>query len=363
MVISKNRIYQGVRPLGRPLLYIALLIPLGLVGCNGKGQSKAPQADGEGKPVLVRVAPAQIMNLQEVETYSGLVQPFEEYQICPGLAGRIKRVLVDVGAPVRKGQLLVEMDPTKLLTLKTQYNTLLRDYERLDTLYRIGSISKQQHDQMQSQVEVMREQVANLEENIRLTSPIDGVVTGRYFNGGELFSMAPTPASAGRAAILTVMQLNPVKVRFSAPEEFYGRIAPQMPVSMTLSAYKGREFSGRIYRKSPTLSPVAHTFDVEVTAPNGDGALKPGMYTQVDISFGHIARAMVPDLAVQHQRGTNTRFVYIVEGDSVRQVVVKTGERYKGFIEIREGLSGHERVVTSGIKQLQDGSRIEIVNE
>ncbi|PIE83910.1 MAG: efflux transporter periplasmic adaptor subunit [Bacteroidia bacterium] len=341
---------------------LMMIVPFALAGCGGGKQAeKAAEAEAESKALRVKTYRAMRRVLDVSKSFSGLVAPFREDQVSPGMAGRIKRVLVDVGDRVKAGQRLVEMDPTQLLSQQTQLATLRVDFVRLDTLYKVGSVSQQQHDQMASQLRVMEQQVRNLTENTHIDAPISGVVTGRYYNQGELYGMAPTPASNGRAAILTVMQVDPVKVKINLSEELYPAVRGAQPVEVTLSTYPGKRFAATIYRKSPTVNPMSHSFDVEVQVPNAEGLLRPGMYANAKLSFGEREMVLVPDLAVQHQRGTNQRYVYVVEDGLARRVEVELGRRVDRHIVIEKGLRGDEEVIYTGLRELKDGARVEVV--
>lgn len=345
-----------------PLLLSVFLFPLILSGCGSSQSGGAGNVDSDS--LVYRVVCGQVRRamVENLEGYTANVRAFEENHISAGVAGRIQRLRVDVGDKVHRGQVLVEMDPTQLLQQRAQLATLEKDYKRIDTLYKVGSISRQQYDQIKTQYEVTKAAVDNLARNTILTSPINGVVTGRYYNEGELYTMAPTPASAGRSAIISVMQVNPVKVVFNAPEEFYARIKPKQPVRIRLDAYGDREFIGNVYRIAPNIDPISHTFFVEVSVQNDDGALRPGMFARAYVDFGKIERVLVPDLAVQQQRGSAERYLYVVANGMVRRVTVQVGARHDDAIEVLSGLEGDEQVVLSGFRQLKDGARVECVN-
>lgn len=341
---------------------ILFTLPLYLSSCGGLGGEKGSRSDSQDS-VARRVVcgQAEIAEIQSLEGYTASVRAFEENHISAGLAGRIQRILVDVGDRVAVGQKLVEMDATQLLQQRAQLATLEKDYQRLDTLYKVGSISRQQYDQIKTQYEVTKSAVDNLARNTYLTSPINGVVTGRYYNAGELYTMAPSPASGGRAAIVSVMQINPIKVIFSAPEEFYPKISLRQEVIITLDAYPNREFKGRVYRIAPNIDAMSHTFNVEVTVDNGAGTLRPGMFARAYLDFGTASRVLVPDLAVQQQRGSNERYVFVIKDGRAHRTTIQPGARREDKIEVLKGLKGHEQVVMSGFRQLKDGSLVECV--
>ena len=339
---------------------------LGLVGIgflfllNACGSAEQTKETGEAERLNVRVELSSTMRLQDNETFSGTVEAFEQNQVSPAMAGRIDKVFVEVGDRVVAGQQLVQMDETQLLTARAQMLTLERDFSRLDTLKRLGSATQQQYDQMKTQLEVSRATVANLQKNTRLLSPISGIVTGRYSYAGELFAMSPTPESNGRAAIVTVMQVNPVKVLINLPEGRLGSVRVGQKAKVALDAYPEREFVGEVYRVAPTVHALSHTAQVEIKVPNNDLAIKPGMFARVLLSFGEVNRVVVPDLAVVRQRGTNDRAVYIATQGTARRVLVKLGNRVEDKVEILDGLSANDSVIVTGLRFLQDGHLIQV---
>ena len=339
---------------------------LGLVGIgflfllNACGSAEQTKETGEAERLNVRVELSSTMRLQDNETFSGTVEAFEQNQVSPAMAGRIDKIFVEVGDRVVAGQQLVQMDETQLLTARAQMLTLERDFSRLDTLKRLGSATQQQYDQMKTQLEVSRATVANLQKNTRLLSPISGIVTGRYYYAGELFAMSPTPESNGRAAIVTVMQVNPVKVLINLPEGRLGSVRVGQKAKVALDAYPEREFVGVVYRVAPTVHALSHTAQVEIKVPNNDLAIKPGMFARVLLSFGEVNRVVVPDLAVVRQRGTNDRAVYVATQGTARRVLVKLGNRVEDKVEILDGLSANDSVIVTGLRFLQDGHLIQV---
>ncbi len=344
--------------------YLLALLAAGLfsllVACNSRTPQQTPTEVEQA--LEVRVAPTTSARVQDTETFSASVNAFEVNHVCPAIAGRIDAVLVDVGDLVSEGQKLVQMDETQLLTARAQLVSLERDFARLDTLRTLGSVTQQQYDQLHTQVEVSRAQVANLQKNTRLTAPIAGIVTGRYFHPGELFTMSPTPESAGRSAIVTIMQMNPVKVKFNLPEGRLGALKVGQAVDVTLDAYPNEHFQGTIYRLAPTVHALSHTLEVEVKVPNPQLRLKPGMFARINLSFGEVDRLLVPDLAIVQQRGTNDRAVFLaVQGKALRKVV-KLGNRQGDKVEILGGLNLADSVITTGLRFLQDGHPIRVVH-
>lgn len=355
------------RKIKRALLsFGTAVVLLSAAACGGRRDEDSgstvlvAQRDTVAKPV--ETAFATIDTVTALESYSGQVMAFEENSITAGIAARIQSLKVDVGDRVYKGQVLVQMDPTTLLQQRAQLATLERDFRRIDTLRKVGSVSQQQYDQLKTQYEVTKAAVENLARNTTLSSPINGVVTGRYANEGELFTMVPSAAAGGKVAILTVMQIDPVKVIFNAPEVYYPRLKEGQKVVVTVDAYGDQPFEGRIFRIAPSIDAMTHTFVTEVTVPNGSGKIRPGMFARAHVDFGRHARVLVPDLAVNEQRGSDDKYVFSVEHGKAKRIVVTTGKHFNDKIEVLSGLRGGEEVVITGAAVLRAGSPVEVVN-
>jgi multidrug efflux pump subunit AcrA (membrane-fusion protein) len=124
-----------------------------------------------------------------------------------------------------------------------------------------------------------------MEVNTLLKAPFAGIVTGKYFEDGEIFSGTPTTQS-GRSAVVTVMQVNPLKVNVSISEQYYPLIYKGMKTTIVADVYKNETFTGSVYRISPTISPATRSFNIEIELPNRNDLLKPGMFVRVAMNLG-----------------------------------------------------------------------------
>jgi len=162
--------------------------------------------------IPVRVENTAMHTVDNTLEFTGIVQAYEEAHIAPAVPARINRILVDVGDRVRKGQLLVEMDNTQLFQAQVQLDNLKTELQRLDTLLKAGAVTQQAYDQMKTQYEVAKSNIENLATHTQVRSTLDGVVTGRYFSNGEMFTGTPGPV--GKPAIVSINQIRPVKTRY-----------------------------------------------------------------------------------------------------------------------------------------------------
>ena len=313
-----------------------------LASCGG---SKQDETTTDELP-LVRVATVIKEPVDQLTELTGNIEAFRVNHIVPTIPGRIDNVLVEVGNRVSRGQLLVQMDRTNLVQARLQLENAERELGRITELHGVGGVTQQQVDQLTSQVDVLRETVRNLTENTNLLSPIDGIVTARFFDAKNIF--------AGAQPILTVMQLTPVKIMISIPEMHFPRVRRGMEVRVRLDTYPGRDFTGRINIIYPTIDQLSRTFRAEVTIANADMAIRPGMFARVELNFGAIEHVVIPDVAVMRQTGTNTRFVFVVENGVAHRREVQLGRLVGSQFEVFSGIEAGEQIVVAGQSRLLD---------
>lgn len=340
---------------GLDVINYALLLGLIFsVGCNSKKEATEVE-----KAPVVKVETVTLHEVNLDEEINGNVEAFEVANIAPQIAGRIEKIYFEVGDHVSKGQKIVDMDSLQYLQTKIQLQNIEKDSPRMKALHEAGAISDQQYDQHQTNLDVTKTALKNLHNNISIYSPVNGVVTGKYFEDRELFIMSPN--SSGDVAIVTVMQINPVKVLVNISETFYPMIRLGMRADVKLDLYPNKEFEGRVYRIHPTIDPLTRTFVVEVEVPNAKEELKPGMFARVNLNLGHAERILVDDVAVMKQAGSNDRYVYVIESGVAIRKNVKIGRRIENKLEIISGLKPGEVVVKAGQSRLQTNIKVEII--
>ncbi len=338
---------------------LAALVVLSAVGCGGQKAQKQAEADAAAaeaaKKPLVRVQTAAMETVAQIEEFSGTILPFTENNISPSMGLRIEAIRADVGDRVSKGQVLVELDRSSLLQSQVQLENLKTDLERYQTLYAAGGVAKQALDQMATQTEAAQVAYDNLLDNTILRSPVTGTVTARNYDPGDLYgSMGP---------ILTVMQIDRVKVQVNISEAFFPQVKTGMPVELHLDVYPGEVFGGRVSLIYPAVDPATRTFTTEITIPNGDGKLRPGMFCRVALNFGDAEQVTIPDVAVQKQAGTNERFGFVVENGRAVRHTFGVGRQVGSRVVILSGLSAGEQVVIAGGQKLLDGTEVEVTRE
>lgn len=340
----------------RNVLILAGLILISVAGCQSRSQEEIK----ERSATIIQVAPISIQTISNDLDFTGVVQPFEEAHIAPATPGRIDRILVDVGDQVSRGQLLVQMDRTQLFQAQVQLETLKADLNRLDTLLQMGAVTQQNFDQMKAQYDVAKANYDNLASHTEIRATIPGVITGRYNSAGELFTMTPGPA--GKPAIVSIMQIRPVKITIGVSEIYFPRLKTGQTTQIVTDLFPGRVFEGKVHKIYPTIDRASGTFKVELLVDNADLSLRPGMFARVALNLGETQALLVPALSVLKQVGSNERYVFVVEdGISIRKTV-QPGRNIGDMQEILSGLEPGETLVVSGQHNLIHQGKVEIVN-
>jgi RND family efflux transporter MFP subunit len=269
---------------------------------------------------------------------------------------------VEVGDRVAKGDILAIMDQTQLHQAQIQLKNAETDFNRFDTLQKVGGIARQQYDQIKAAYDIAKSNVQFLSENTRLRAPFSGVVSGKYFENGELYSGAPN--ATGKAAIVSLVQLNPLKVMVSVSEQYFPQIKKGMEAIILCDIYPGKIFTGKVFRIYPTIDASTRTFMVEVETPNRDELLRPGMFTRVSFELDKVEALLVPALSILKVQGSDERYLFIVENGKAKRISIKPGQRIDDDVEvISNQLKTGDQIVIFGQTRLMDGTPVTVISE
>jgi RND family efflux transporter MFP subunit len=310
----------------------------------------------------------------------------EASAVAPQAAGQVVATPVDVGASVRRGDVIVRLQPDDSeLRLREAEAALrrsdaaLRQAEernalaqanaaRYLTLVETGDVSKTVADQArteaatgaaavataQAEVEQQRARLALARKavaDVVVRAPFDGFVSERPVAVGE--HVTPT------TTIARVLKIDPVKLQLRVPGIEAARIGTGLEVVARVDAYPDRRFTGRITAVNPAIEAASRAFTVEVSVSNADRLLKPGMFATAEIQTASAEDAtFVPAAAVLADANTNSRRVFVLENGVARLRVVQVAEEQQGQVRIVSGLKAGEIVATSGLAELFDGAPV-----
>lgn len=354
---------------------------------SAKGQQQGRRQ--RERAVSVQVAKVKIGEVEEKLSFVGSLMANASVMVAPKIAGRVERLLVDVGDWVEGGQLLgrLEMEELKQevreaeasfkvveATLKgkeAELRDLERKLERTKILFKKNFIAREEVDTVETrvlaaaaQVELTKAQMAQMKarldnSRIRLKyaeviSPFAGYVGKRFVDRGALVNSS--------SPLVMIVDISRVKVVVSVVEKDYRKISPGQLSSITVDAYPGRRFEGKVARMAPVLNQETRTGEVEIELSNPGAVLKPGMFARVEVGVqSRRGVLLVPEGArVKTAEGYG---LFKVQGDGLRVklVAVKTGLRHKEWVEVEGPLKPGDQIVTLGSNLLRDGQRVRLV--
>lgn len=394
-------------------LAILLIATLTFASCS-KTSGKAVNASTP-RTVAVKAFPVEQKQIRRNVESVGSLFALDEVTVSSEVEGRVEQVLVDVGDHVSSGQTIVKVVPTELqLTLDQQKASLqqararlgisengedLKDvknapevkkaaadladaeqkYVRAKQLLEQGLLPKQSYDEAESRnnaaraaydlavqtVENLRGQLAQSkaatslaqkkvgDSNIR--APFAGQVKERSVTQGQYLKVQ-TP-------VMVIVNVDPMRVRLKVPEKMAAWVKTGQEVSITVEAYQGRTFTGKITRINPSVDQQTRAFEVEALIDNKENLLKPGFFVKATIPSNYVVDALfVPQDALLYVYGVYK--VFVIDGNTVREREVKLGERSGDEVEIVEGLKQGERIAisTKSGQELKEGTSIDVGN-
>lgn len=332
----------------------ALLLAASTITLLSCGPRK--QATTEVKEVIPNVKTTVTAN-QKVSvdnTYSVTLQAYAVNNIAPQTAGRIVSIKAEIGDNVRKGQALAEMERTNLDQAELQLKNAESELSRTKALYEKGGVSKSDFEAVELNYKVRKSAYQNLKENTILKSPLDGVVTARNYDQGDMYAMA--------SPIFMVQQINPLKALVSISEKDYSLLKKGVKAEIVTEALPGKTFSGQVALIHPTIDPATHTVTAEINIPNASRELRPGMYGNARVIFGSANRILIPDYSIVKQQGSGVKTVFVLEEDNTVSVrVIELGRHLGGNYEVLSGLEEGETIVISGHGALRSGTKVNVI--
>ena len=332
---------------------IGLMTVLMVVSCGEKKGSEVKA------PTRVKTQVVSSASVDNRMTYVGIVEEREGTAVSFTSMGVVKRMLVNEGQYVSRGQLIAEMDDTQARNLlsgaeaqMTQANDAL---ERYKMLHDNGSLPEVQWVEIQSKVAQAKSQLEVAKKNLadcRLTAPVSGMIGQRAVKAGE--------TALPSQAVVTILDISSVKVKVSIPESEVSGINASTPTTVSVEA-AGIQVNGGRIEKGVVADALTHTYDVRIQVANSDRKLLPGMVASVSFmsekSQGSSEKSL-PVTAVQ-KAADGSLFVWTIANDSTaHRAKVSIGETNGNNVSVTEGLEVGQRVVTEGYQKLSEGTKV-----
>jgi membrane fusion protein (multidrug efflux system) len=347
------------------------VLPLVLlaVACGRGAEAPPPVAAG------VTLAPVSVRALDERIEATGELRAKDSAKIAAEVAGRVTETPYEEGARVAAGTIVMRIDPERhslerdtaaagLAEAQANLVEQKRTLERMRGLHAGRVASQERLDQAETaaklaaaRVEAARAQLSMAERarhDADVMAPFDGVIAQRFVSRGE-FVQPGKP-------LFELVALDPIEVEFRLAERDVGRVRPGVPVEVRVAPYPEERFTATVTVIAPTVDPTTRTLRVRGELPNSDRRLQPGLFARADLGVSQRpAVAMIPEEAVL-QRADGAVAFRFVPPDRVERRVIRTGAHDAGSVEVVEGLSPGDRVVTRGHADLVDGAVVEIRN-
>lgn len=356
----------------RNVTILAALVTAALTaaGCGSKNDATVgPKADAPKSAVQaqapkpaglpVKAVPVEVGKVSDEVTAVGSLLAEESVIIRPEIDGRVIGLHFQEGHAVTAGTRLVTIDSTEYeaqaaavrADLKTEEQRLVRTKE----LYQQNFISKDALDVQLGAVDRYKAHLAEAESRVAKTvirAPFSGTVGLRMISPGAY-------VKAG-ADIVRIESIGTIKADFRIPELYMSKLGTNQEIAIRLDAYPGEEFRGRIYAVEPVVDEQTRTILMRARIPNKGNKLKPGMFVRVAVTLANRPNAIiVPEQAIWPQGQDN--FVFRVVDGKAALTKIQIGNRQPGRVEIVQGLSATDTVVTEGQIKLRDGAPVMVM--
>lgn len=348
-------------------IFAAALLPLLAITLTACGVGSANDDEATVQPVAVALTEARRGSITATSQASGQLEPILAVTIPAKVPGQVLAVHRQMGDAVAEGELLAELEgrdvanqlaaaQAQLAQAEAQRAEAERQAARLEVLLAQGAVSRQQAEQIRTQLSLAAAQVqaasaqadlasANLERT-RITAPAAGVVSARYVQPGVTVG-AGTP-------LFQLVDLSTVVVNTGVAEAEVNTVQPGIEVPVTVPSL-GKTFTGRVESVSPNMDQQSRSYKVRVLVDNPNGALKGGMFAEVEFPLQEREGVLIPVAALMERSGEP--YVYVVEDGVARQAKVTVGVRSDDQVSV-EGIEAGTQVVEVGQNRLYEGAPV-----
>ncbi len=340
---------------GRPAAVV--LTALAAFGCSDSADNELRQ--GAEKVVPVQVVEVTVDSVSPTLTYTGTVEPWAEAALGSEIPGRLEVLYGDVGDTVEAGFLIAKLGSEALIQARANFDAMEKEWSRVKYLHQAGTYTQQTYDQTQAAFEAAKAIYEKTLASTQLRAPFSGVITEKYLDVGEVFTLYP--GSAGSPAIVKLMMLDTVKARISVTESEYPRLLVGQTARLVLDSYRDTEFTGRVSLVAPTLDTRTRTASVEVQFTNREGLIRPGMFGRVSIALEVLTALTVNRDALVREGGTGLFYAYRIENGRAMRADLTRGDDFGGRVEIIRGLRAGDTVITVGKMNVRSGTAVTVV--
>jgi RND family efflux transporter MFP subunit len=357
------------------LTLVSCLVLLVVPACGKKGGNEDEVKAPEVPTISAQVGKVTRQSIARVLTLRGTIAtaPNQDVKISSLVPGRVIDMPVAEGDTVRQGQTVAQIDRRPLEDQQRQAAAALQqakavleaarsNLERTQHLFERGITARKEVEDAQSQMAVgqsgVEQATAALDiaarnvERANVTTPIAGQVVKRLIAVGEQVD--------GTAAqpLVEVANLAAVELGANIPAEYLASVRVGLPVTIVSDTFPDRTFEGRVVAVSPAVDPASNSALGRILIRNADGLLRVGMFAQARIPTDEHADALVvPAAAITREQGN--AFLYVVNGAVAERKPVKLGIETPEAVEVLEGVTEGQQVLTSNIHGLGEKAKLQ----
>jgi len=318
-------------------------------------------ADGAGgfqmPPTPVEVASVEQGTVTDRFQAVGTMEAAEEITVVAEVQGRIANLPFEEGSNIRRGQVIAQLDDSEWKAEVSRAQAV-RDqnqstYERWKSVVEQKAGAPQDLDDALARLKVAEAELALAKARLRkarITAPFNGVIGARRVSPGEFLNVGDV--------ITDLAKMDEVRVTFSAPERFVPELKRGSVVVISVTAYPGEEWEGKIDVIEPMIDPQTRNATILARVPNRDERLRPGMSANVAATLSERTKALtIPSEAVIAEG--EQFFVYMIKPDStVTRVPLTLGLRLPGSVEVLGQLEPGATIVRAGHQKLFEGAKV-----
>ena len=360
------------------LIIVAAVVVGGIVPrLRAKAALKAETRD-LAIPTVTVIHPKEGAPHQEL-VLPGNIRAFTDAPIYARTNGYLKKWHVDIGAHVKSGQLLAEIDTPEvdqqLQQARANLNTAQANYRlsqitanRYQDLKNTDSVAKQDVDNAVGDFQAKAAMVASAEYQVKyleqlesfknIYAPFDGVITARNTDIGQLIDSGSSGGAA--KALFQIAATRTLRVYVSVPQQYSQAAKPGLSANITLAEFPGRQFHGQLVRNAGSISTDSRTLLVEVDVDNPTGELLPGAYGEVHLKLPADIPSFILPVNALIFRSEGLRIAVVTDGNHANLVPITLGRDFGNEVEVVAGLTGQETVITSPPDSLVSGEQVRI---
>jgi membrane fusion protein (multidrug efflux system) len=330
------------------------LLPSILLAAAAAATAQGP--GGPMPPTAVETTRPQVADLTETVSAVGTLRAAESIVVRPELAGRIERVHFEEGQRVDAGAPLFTLDASLVRAEVNEWEANVaqsrREAQRAAELVERKLAAQSDLDAKRAALAVDEARLSSAKARLAKTvikAPFDGVAGLRMVSPGEYVEVGNE--------LVTLTQLDPIKLDVRVPEMYVGRVQPGQAAQASVDAFPGRTFTGAVYAIDPQLDPNGRSLVLRASLANAEERLRPGQFARVTLALSTRADALtVPEQALWPMGGK--QFVYVVKDGKAELAPVTIGLRRDGRVEILSGLTPDAEVITAGQMKIGPGTPV-----